>query len=49
MVSGYFEPEILFYSSPLATIEKVIAVENFKAYLGRDIHIKFIKRVLDYV
>ncbi len=49
MVSGYFEPEVLFYRSPLAAIENVITVENFKAYLGRDIHIKFLKRVVDHI
>ena len=49
MVSGYCEPEILFYSSPMEAIKKVIAVENFKAYLRRDIHIKFIKRVTDHL
>ena len=48
-VSGYCEPEILFYSSPMEAIKKVIAVENFKAYLGRDIHIKFSKRVTDHL
>lgn len=49
MVSGYSEPEILFYSSPMQAIKKLIAVENFKAYLGRDIHIKFSKRVIDHI
>lgn len=49
-VSGYYEePEILFYNSPMEAIKKVIEVENFKAYLGRDIHIKFIKRVIDHL
>ncbi len=49
MVSGYGEPEISFYSSPMEAIKKVVAVENFKAYLGCDIHIKFIKRVTDHL
>ncbi|WP_028954311.1 DUF6745 domain-containing protein [Synechocystis sp. PCC 7509] len=48
-VSGYGEPEILFYSSPMESIKKVIAVENFKDYLGRNINIKFIKRVIDHL
>jgi hypothetical protein len=48
-VSGYCEPEILFYSSPMEAIKKVIAVENFKAYLGHNINIKFIKRVTDHL
>jgi hypothetical protein len=49
VVSDHPEPEILFYSSPLAAIEEVIAVENFKSYLGRDIHNRFLKRVLDHI
>ncbi|WP_334956957.1 DUF6745 domain-containing protein [Nostoc sp.] len=46
-VSDYPEPEILFYSSPMTAIEKTLAIENFKTYLGRNIHIKFLKRVVD--
>lgn len=49
MASDYPEPEIVFYSNPLTAIEKVLAIENFKVYLGRDIHIKFHKRVFDHV
>lgn len=48
-VSGYCEPEILFYNSPMEAIKKVIEVENFKDYLGRDIYSKFIKRVTDHL
>ncbi len=49
VASDYSEPEIVFYSNPLTAIEQVLAMENFKVYLGRDIHIKFLKRVLDHV
>ncbi|MEH1936579.1 MAG: hypothetical protein V7L14_23335 [Nostoc sp.] len=48
-VSDYPEPEILFYSSPMTAIEKILAIENFKVYLGRDIHMKFGKRVIDHL
>ncbi|WP_298907416.1 hypothetical protein [uncultured Nostoc sp.] len=48
-VSDYPEPEILFYSSPMTAIEKILTIENFKAYLGRNIHIKFFKRVVDHL
>ncbi|MDZ8064167.1 MAG: hypothetical protein RMY64_00800 [Nostoc sp. DedQUE08] len=48
-VSDYPEPEILFYSSPMTAIEKILTIENFKAYLGRDIHMKFGKRVIDHL
>ncbi|MEH2092043.1 DUF6745 domain-containing protein [Nostoc sp.] len=48
-VSDYPEPEILFYSSPMTAIEKILAIGNFKTYLGRDIHSKFSKRVLDHL
>ncbi len=48
-VSDYPEPEILFYSSPMTAIEKILTIENFKAYLGRNIHIKFLKRVVDHL
>lgn len=47
--SGYPEPEILFFGSPLTAIEKMLAVENFKAYLGGDIYIKFLKRVSNHL
>ncbi|WP_143855394.1 hypothetical protein [Nostoc sp.] len=47
-VSDYPEPEILFYSSPMTAIEKILTIENFKMYLGRDIHRKFSKRLLDH-
>ncbi|BAZ51806.1 hypothetical protein NIES4103_44640 [Nostoc sp. NIES-4103] len=48
-VSDYSEPKILFYSNPLIAIQKVLAIENFKAYLGRNIHIKFLKRVIEHI
>ncbi|HLO49930.1 MAG TPA: hypothetical protein VK211_16050, partial [Kamptonema sp.] len=48
-VSDFPEPEILFYNNPLTAIEKTLAIENFKTYLGRDIHIKFMKRVDDHI
>lgn len=47
--SGYPEPEILFFGSPLTAIEKILAVENFKTYLGRDIDIKYLKRVVGHI
>ncbi|WP_335075181.1 hypothetical protein [Nostoc sp.] len=37
-VSDYPEPEILFYSSPMTAIKKILAIENFKTYLGRGRH-----------
>jgi hypothetical protein len=49
VASDYREPEILFYTSPFAAIKKVFAINNFKDYLGRNIHVKFRKRVLDHV
>ncbi|MEH2240916.1 MAG: hypothetical protein V7K30_32825 [Nostoc sp.] len=48
-VSDYPEPEILFYSSPMTAIEKILAIENFKPDLGRNIKIKFGKRVIDHL
>lgn len=48
-VSDYPEPEILFYSSPMTAIKKILAIENFKTYLGRNIKIKFGKRVIDHL
>ena len=47
--SNYSEPEIIFFGSPFAAIKKVIANEDFKTYLGRDISLKFRKRILDHV
>lgn len=49
VVSDYPEPEILFYGSPFTAIWEVLAIESFKVYLGRDIHIKFLKRVVDHL
>ncbi|MBD2486850.1 hypothetical protein H6G77_04645 [Aulosira sp. FACHB-615] len=48
-VSNYPEPEILFYSNPLIAIQKVLAIKNFKDYLGLNIHIKFLKRVVEHI
>ncbi|MEH2321985.1 hypothetical protein [Nostoc sp.] len=48
-VSDYPEPEILFYSSLMTAIGKILAIENFKTYLGRNIKIKFGKRVIDHL
>ncbi|AUT03669.1 hypothetical protein CLI64_26570 [Nostoc sp. CENA543] len=49
VVSDYPEPEILFYSNPLLAIQEIIAIDNFRNYLGRKIHIKFLKRVLEHI
>jgi hypothetical protein len=49
IASNYPEPEILFYNSPLAAIEKVLTIENFRAYLGRHLQVKFSKRVLNHL
>jgi hypothetical protein len=46
---NYPEPEILFYSNPLKAIQETIIVENFRSYLGRDIHTKFTKRVTNHL
>lgn len=47
--TGYPEPEILFYNNPLIAIQKVACIKDFKIYLGRDIHIKFYKRVFEHL
>lgn len=49
LISGFPEPEILFYGNPLAAIQEVTRIENFKNYLGRDIHIKFSNRVFEHL
>lgn len=33
----------------MTAIEKILAIENFKTYLGRNIKIKFGKRVIDHL
>ncbi len=48
-VSDFPQPEIWFYESPFAAIQEMIAIDNFKAYLGRDIHIKFLNRVVNHL
>ncbi|MEM7716548.1 MAG: DUF6745 domain-containing protein [Cyanobacteria bacterium P01_A01_bin.68] len=45
-VSDFSEPEILFYESPFAAIQEIFAIDDFKGYLGKDIHSKFHKRVV---
>jgi hypothetical protein len=48
-ISDYPEPEILLYDNPLIAIQEVAGIENFKNYLGRDVHRKFSKRVFDHI
>jgi len=45
-VSHFSEPEILFYESPFAAIQEMLAIDGFKEYLGKDIRSKFSKRVV---
>lgn len=47
LASNYPEPEILFSSSPFAAIQEILTIKNLDNYLGRDIHSKFLKRVVD--
>jgi hypothetical protein len=49
LASNYPQPDLLFFSSPMATIKNFLAVENFKTYLGRNIHTKFSKRVVNHI
>jgi hypothetical protein len=49
VASNYSEPEILFFGSPFAAIKEIIATENFRTYLGKDIRNKFQKRCFDHV
>jgi hypothetical protein len=49
LASDYPEPEILFYSSPLAAIQQVIQIENYRASFGKKIGIRFNKRVVDHI
>ncbi|MDY6902989.1 MAG: hypothetical protein SWZ49_33690 [Cyanobacteriota bacterium] len=49
LVSDFSEPEILFYKSPFAAIQGIFAIDDVKGYLGKDIHIKFIKRVVEHL
>jgi hypothetical protein len=46
---NYPEPKILFYDNPFVAIQDVTRIENFQYYLGRNINIKFIKRVVDHI
>ncbi|WP_310489802.1 DUF6745 domain-containing protein [Chamaesiphon sp. VAR_69_metabat_338] len=49
-LSNYPEPEILFYDNPLQAIRSLARVgERPHDYLGRDLNIKFSKRVLDHL
>ena len=48
-ISGFAEPEIWFYSNPLQAIQSISDIEGFLSYLGRDLHIKFLKRVFDHL
>lgn len=47
--SGYSEPNILFYASPFQAIQSVISIEDFRTYLGRDIHLKLLKRTFEHL
>ncbi|NEQ46658.1 MAG: hypothetical protein F6K00_25165 [Leptolyngbya sp. SIOISBB] len=49
ILNGYKEPEIVFYSNPLQAIQTISTIDDARSYLGRDVHIKFLKRVLDYL
>ena len=49
LVSDFPEPEILFYESPFAAIQEIFAIDEYKNYLGKDIHIKFLKRVVKHL
>jgi len=49
LVSDFPEPEILFYESPFAAIQEILAIDDFNGYLGKDIHGKFHKRVLHHL
>jgi hypothetical protein len=47
---NYPEPEILFYSSPFNAIQSIVrADEHPHLYLGRSLHSKFSRRVLDHL
>jgi hypothetical protein len=48
-VCEYLEPEIFFYGNPCTAIEQIFAIDNFKEYLGRDIQVKFRKRVPNHI
>jgi hypothetical protein len=47
--SGYSSPEILFYASPFQAIQAISGIEDFRSYLGRDIHLKMLKRIFDHL
>ena len=49
LASDFCEPEILFYESPFAAIQEILAINDYKGYLGKDTHIKFLKRVKDHL
>jgi hypothetical protein len=49
-LSNYPEPEILFYDNPLQAIQSISRIgERPHDYLGRDLSIKFSKRVFDHL
>lgn len=48
-VSDFSEPEILFYESPFAAIQEMLAIDDYKGYLGKDTHSKFSKRVKEHL
>ena len=49
VASNFSKPEIVFFCSPFAAIEEILATKNFRAYLGRDIQHKFQKRCFDHL
>ncbi len=49
-LSSYPEPEIVFYDNPLQAIQSLARVgERPQSYLGRNLDIKFSKRVFDHL
>lgn len=49
-LTGYPEPEILFYDNPLKAIQSIVRIdEHPHSYLGRDLRTKFSKRVFDHL
>lgn len=48
-LSGYEEPKVLFYTNPLQAIQAVSPINDYRSYLGRDVHTKFLKRVFDHL
>ncbi|MBE7382762.1 MAG: hypothetical protein F6J95_015275 [Leptolyngbya sp. SIO1E4] len=48
-LNGYEEPEIIFYGNPLQAIQAISTIDDARSYLGRNVHIKFLKRVFDHL